>query len=373
MFKDDLIESVILYIEVPKVHDEIENIDDLINTMNSHKKIEVYFNVIIHNENRILFTLDHIQYKDRSSKVFKLHLISNHEYKVSGSLKRDLIKLFKSRDLLILTLWDDTYQVNAFETYRKIHNLENRFRSKLNEDMLNNYGENWHKKYFPPKLKNSISRNLKKETTSSSQDLFMSMDFIDISNFLFEKFNTENIDEIILSSEEVDSKLLLDLKENALQDNWRRVFKNVFTCEATKFQNNWEKLYGFRNLIAHNRPFNQQDFDDTNELVDYFNKLLLKSKRYFRPDVKIESTTRTGTEFERCPKCGEIHAFMCTISISYNSIVNVQKALTEKGYSNSSNGIMDIETKRALASFQKENNLQIGALDFDTLMALGLK
>lgn len=63
----------------------------------------------------------------------------------------------------------------------------------------------------------------------------------------------------------------------------------------------------------------------------------------------------------------------CEEQVDKKPILAVQKALSERGYNNPLNNIMDNETKNALVKFQKDNYLPIGNLNLETLDALGIK
>ena len=54
-------------------------------------------------------------------------------------------------------------------------------------------------------------------------------------------------------------------------------------------------------------------------------------------------------------------------------IIELQKALNEKGYKCPTDGILGKSTKNAIIQFQKDNNLPEGRLDVDTLKTLGVE
>ena len=59
--------------------------------------------------------------------------------------------------------------------------------------------------------------------------------------------------------------------------------------------------------------------------------------------------------------------------ITADLVRRVQIALNQNGYKLKTDNVISDETKNALKEFQKVNNLPIGALDFETLKALGIK
>ena len=61
----------------------------------------------------------------------------------------------------------------------------------------------------------------------------------------------------------------------------------------------------------------------------------------------------------------------CGLSTKFK-IMDIQKALNEKGYNTPLDGILDKATRKALIQFQKDNNLKEGRLDINTLKALGV-
>lgn len=365
----DFFESVILYIEVPKGHDEIDKFNDILNAINSHKRIIVDNGFLVHNGHRVAFTFNHISYEDRPIKSYKLRLLSNAEHKVSTPLKRDLIKLLESRDLNVSVLWDDTYLKHSSEAYLKIHSIENRLRAKLNEDMLNNYGTEWHKSLFPPKLKSSVSSKVLKTKNPNSQDLFMACDFIELNSFLFEEFRTKDLDQIISESESIDQDKLSKLKEAVRQNNWSRIFINIFQSKDSDFKSKWERLYKLRNIIAHNRPFSKSDLDEAKNLINYFDNLILTSRKYYRPGVKIESHTKSGHLLDK--ESGT--TLYAETTTSSNLVIKVQQALKDSGYDVPCNNTLDKATREILVIYQKENNLPVGNLNIETMQSLEIK
>jgi len=67
--------------------------------------------------------------------------------------------------------------------------------------------------------------------------------------------------------------------------------------------------------------------------------------------------------------------FGCPLVVEVKLIRNIQNALKGRGYKliGAKDNVMDQITKKALMDFQKENKLPIGEIDFETLVALGLK
>ncbi len=92
--------------------------------------------------------------------------------------------------------------------------------------------------------------------------------------------------------------------------------------------------------------------------------------RYFKDELN-----RTIYVYSTSNQWRAWREFLCLISYNddFSSIKNIQKALQQKGYySGSIDNILSNSTKYALVRFQKDNELPIGNLDFETLRALGV-
>ncbi len=73
---------------------------------------------------------------------------------------------------------------------------------------------------------------------------------------------------------------------------------------------------------------------------------------------------------------GEWKEILCNSKLTSSKIAQIQRALMNAGYNVGPHGVDNVfgaDTKSALVEYQKDNNLPIGNLNFETLKALGVK
>ncbi len=90
-------------------------------------------------------------------------------------------------------------------------------------------------------------------------------------------------------------------------------------------------------------------------------------------DVPAEFTTVTKRNLVRKGGFTEWREIVCGGDVTNEMVRSVQAALRSRGYDpGPADNVMGSRTKAALVKFQKENNLPVGQLDFETLKALGV-
>ena len=90
-------------------------------------------------------------------------------------------------------------------------------------------------------------------------------------------------------------------------------------------------------------------------------------------DVPAEFTTVTKRQLVRKGGFTEWCEIVCGSDVTTQMVRDVQTALRSRGYDpGPADNVMGSKTKAALVKFQRENNLPVGQLDFETLRALGV-
>ena len=90
-------------------------------------------------------------------------------------------------------------------------------------------------------------------------------------------------------------------------------------------------------------------------------------------DVPAEFTTVTKRQLVRKGGFTEWREIVCGSDVTTQMVRDVQTALRSRGYDpGPADNVMGSKTKAALVKFQRENNLPVGQLDFETLRALGV-
>jgi len=91
-------------------------------------------------------------------------------------------------------------------------------------------------------------------------------------------------------------------------------------------------------------------------------------------EIPAEYTTVTKTRLVRQGGMTEWREVLCDKDVSSYTIRQIQSALSSRGYDPGPlDNVLGVRTKSALTKFQKDNNLPVGQLDFETLKALGIQ
>jgi len=93
-------------------------------------------------------------------------------------------------------------------------------------------------------------------------------------------------------------------------------------------------------------------------------------------DIEAEYKTATKRKLVKKGGFSEWREIVCDADVTTDLIKRVQRALLDRGYDVGPAGVDNIigrDTKAALTKFQKDNELPLDSLDFETLKALGVK
>ncbi|AFE57665.1 hypothetical protein Q7S_07105 [Rahnella aquatilis HX2] len=210
-----------------------------------------------------------------NNKIF--HIKINNDDAEEINVFCDLLKTLRSLLHLasknnIQTLWDDVGFFYSSKSYPIIYEIENLMRKLITKFMLTNVGVGWVETAIPDELK----KTKRSKTASNENNYLYDTDFIQLSNFLFDSYRTEDIENLIsiIKNHSNPMVTLAELHEFIPQSNWQRYFQKHVNCEATYLKSRWDKLYQLRCKIAHNNSFDKKDFDSVIELVDDIKPIL---------------------------------------------------------------------------------------------------
>ncbi|MCU6668336.1 HEPN domain-containing protein [Enterobacteriaceae bacterium H4N4] len=210
------------------------------------------------------FNLEILEEKSPSErhKIFHLKVKSGHEGEIESFVEflkvlRGMLHIASKNN--IQTIWDDISYNYSLKCYPIIHEIENLMRKLITKFMLTNVGLGWIETTFPEEL----LKAKRDRSTSGNNNYLYETDFIQLSNFLFDSYRTQDIDELILTikNHKDDSIKIENIKEFIPLSNWQRYFQKHVDCEATYLKARWEKLYLLRCKIAHNNIFDKNDYD----------------------------------------------------------------------------------------------------------------
>lgn len=208
-------------------------------------------------------------------KIFHLKISNENENKTedfSTLLKvlRGLLQLASKNN--IQTLWDDISYTYSFKCYPVIYEIENLMRKLITKFMLTNVGVGWTETAIPDELR----KNRREKSAGNGNNYLYEADFIQLSNFLFDSYRTQDIDGLInkIKTHKESSIELDEVKGYIPLSNWQRYFQKYVGCEASYLKTRWERLYILRCKIAHNSSFDKSDYDELNKISDELKPIL---------------------------------------------------------------------------------------------------
>lgn len=135
--------------------------------------------------------------------------------------------------------------------------------------MLKTIGKDWINIAIPKEVRSALQKNAKRdEKTDLLRDALYHANFDDLAPLIFKPYSTyKNESEIFQKLEKVKKiEELEEIIELKPKSNWERYFSEIKNFETLK--KNWEKLYEYRNMIAHNRLINETDAAQIKKLTD---------------------------------------------------------------------------------------------------------
>lgn len=215
--------------------------------------------------------------EDKQQRYFHIILETKDESQIESfaNLLRTIRTIFGRfhSNISMNALWDDISRHYIIQAYPLINNVENTMRKLILKFMLVNVGMNWFDEAMPFDLKQKISDKEKRNTPSNLlQNPLHNADFIQLSDFLFKERSNKDInklDNVLIKSQSDKSITLEQLRKDfLLVSNWDRYFSNLISYEGNLLKEKWEKLYGFRNKIAHNKDFSKSELNELKKLCD---------------------------------------------------------------------------------------------------------
>ena len=187
----------------------------------------------------------------------------------------ELLKIF--RDIIykanakISILLDELSIYYSSKAYPLIHITENSLRKLISKFMLINLGMEWSLQTVPSEVQKSIKT---KRSKSGITDILHDVDFIQLSDFLFKKYQTKSSDSLfnliksIKTDENFDNNQLL---EYLPRSNWERYFVDLVDCDDLYLSKRWNRLYELRCLVAHNTVISNSEFEEIEKLCKEIN------------------------------------------------------------------------------------------------------
>ncbi len=233
--------------------------------------------ILKYKELKIAYDIKKYETKEKNEIMLVITFLVEDEAKIEELEKFDksfLDFLSKFNDFSLNILWDDISIKYAESMYSQISYIENLLRKIIYYFMGKNVGNNWTRKCFPELVDNSIKKVKDKNHIETDENILYYADFIQLNFLLFVKYSNETISqsELIekLKDEKCDIEELISKYEG--KSNWDRYFQPVVNKE--NLENDLNKLYYYRNLVAHNRKIRKHDKTETELLVTKIKKVL---------------------------------------------------------------------------------------------------
>ncbi|MCT4544665.1 MAG: HEPN domain-containing protein [Vallitalea sp.] len=250
-----------LFNSIYNVHGVSENIIEF-------EKIQIQYKILLtkrQKQKRIYYNISFIIEGERNIEVFSIFL-------------RQFRELFgKLTDKHIETLWDDVNLYYSNKGYPYIYKLENLMRRLISEFMILNIGDKWVKNNIPGEVEKSI-----KDTNNKTNNYLHYVDFIQLGNFMFKKYCNKEYEyvkliELIDKTDDNSELSIEELKKYVPKSNWERYFSSIIKCNENYLCKKWDSLYKLRCDIAHNKPFNKNNYQTLEKLYNEVSEVLKKA------------------------------------------------------------------------------------------------
>lgn len=180
----------------------------------------------------------------------------------------------------IRILLDEVSQNIAVSLYPELYALENKVRTFIINFFLKNLGTNW------TRLAMSVDTLSKIKSRKNNDKIFVSsdrvdsdvslIDFDDLGKILYNEnsiLSSKKADNVTILINKISSATDLEiLKREVLEGNFYKYFKDCFTQKD--FQNKWYDLYYYRNKLAHNGSFSQEEADACIDLCNSISSII---------------------------------------------------------------------------------------------------
>jgi hypothetical protein len=249
------------------------------------EKIQNKSNKLIFNEIEYLYTLQTDIIEEKKERYFHFKVICENEEKLEDYIEfsKELKKIFNNYNFGIEILRDDLPLYYSEEAYILINKLENHMRKFIKYFLITKVGINWIEETTP----REIEKVIEDKKDRDKEDKLKRLDFIELGYFLFKKYSKKNISELQKLVNEKKELNQETLKEFIQESNWEKYFKENINCDNDYMNSKWNKLYVYRNNIAHNKDFNYADLEEVKKLCKEVNE---KLKEAFNGIDKIKNT-----------------------------------------------------------------------------------
>ncbi|WP_336983971.1 MULTISPECIES: hypothetical protein [unclassified Cedecea] len=177
--------------------------------------------------------LEHGTRKDSLFIRLELDNVTDDNLSTFSKLLRIFKKISAESNLgNIQLVWDDISKNYAIKAYPLIHEIENLMRKLITKFMLHNLGLAWTKTSIPEELKRELNSSSSQNDPefNNEHNIMYQVDFIQLSNFLFNAYRELEITELIkkiapLSFYDMNESTFIEIKKIIPKTNWDKYFE----------------------------------------------------------------------------------------------------------------------------------------------------
>lgn len=252
--------------------------------LETNSKLSINDDKIQYKGNKAQFELSCEDSEDGKEIVFHLIIKSEIEEEKDldnlNNIARGIRKTVKEsgHPFHINTIWDETSQYYCEKSYPLINTVENLMRKLIFQFMLKTIGSKWIKEALPPRLRQKLTEKAKmNDAEDLLKDSLYHADFIQLIELLFKRYTkVQSVNELFKKLEEIEEVEWIEvLKELKPQSNWERYFSELIEFE--NLNETWSTLYGYRNLVAHNKLLYKDDFHKIKKLTEIVESKLVEA------------------------------------------------------------------------------------------------
>jgi hypothetical protein len=226
------------------------------------------------------FSTDKMLTGVRYSVAFTIAVKCN-EIKILDGFRMALVDYVKALGFSnVRILLDEVSAQLAVSLYPRLYSLENQVRTFIINFFLKNLGTNWARLALSGDTLEKIKKrkgNDKIFVASNRIDSDVSLiDFDELGRILYSEnsiLSSKKADNVAILIEKISIATNLNtLKSEVLEGNFYKYFKDCFTQKD--FQTKWFDLYYYRNKVAHNSSFSQEEVDTCIALCDSISAII---------------------------------------------------------------------------------------------------
>lgn len=172
-------------------------------------------------------------------------------------------------------IWDEVSQYYCKKGYPLVNEIENLMRKLIYLFIIRNVGSTWLSNSSPVEFRDKLKNNVTKRNNVQviDENILYEADFIQLSEFLFTEYSTITVNELYTEIQKDNE--IVKLREYLPKSNWQRYFESHIPVK--KLDEDWNKLYSLRNMVAHNKLINKGDFDNLQTLSTKIKSVLLEA------------------------------------------------------------------------------------------------